>query len=74
MIYIYYCLLFILRSESRVEIGSLHGAQTGLELVILLPQPPKCWGYRYATMPFCCVWLAVTILLLLTGFIMITIN
>jgi hypothetical protein len=26
--------------------GSRHVAQAGLELVILLPQPPKCWNYR----------------------------
>jgi hypothetical protein len=23
-------------------------AQAGLELVLLLPQPPKCWHYRHA--------------------------
>jgi hypothetical protein len=25
--------------------GSHYVAQAGLELVILLPQPPKCWDY-----------------------------
>jgi hypothetical protein len=30
---------------------TLYEDQAGLELVILLPQPPKCWDYRYA--PWC---------------------
>jgi hypothetical protein len=30
------------------ETGSWSVAQTGLELSIFLPQPPKCWDYRYA--------------------------
>jgi hypothetical protein len=29
-----------------VETGSHFVAQTGLELVILLPLPLKCWDYR----------------------------
>jgi hypothetical protein len=30
------------------QVGSgTHVAQTGLELEILLPQPPECWDYRY---------------------------
>jgi hypothetical protein len=27
------------------ETGSHHAAQASPELVILLPQPPKCWNY-----------------------------
>jgi hypothetical protein len=29
-----------------VETGSHCEAQTGLDLAILLPQPPKCWDYK----------------------------
>jgi hypothetical protein len=29
------------------EIGSYYVAEAGLELVILLPQPIKCWDYRH---------------------------
>jgi hypothetical protein len=28
--------------------GSQYVAQTGLQLAILLPQPPECWDYRRA--------------------------
>jgi hypothetical protein len=28
------------------EVMSHHVAQVGFELLILLPQPPKCWDYR----------------------------
>jgi hypothetical protein len=31
-----------------LETGSHYEAQTGLELVIPLPQPPECWGDRPA--------------------------
>jgi hypothetical protein len=31
-----------------VETGSLYVVQGGLELAILLPQPPECWDYRCA--------------------------
>jgi hypothetical protein len=36
------------------ETGSLYGTQAGLELSILLPQPPKCWDNRCepASLPF----------------------
>jgi hypothetical protein len=30
-----------------VETGSHYVAQAGLELVIILPQSPECWDYRY---------------------------
>jgi hypothetical protein len=33
------------------EMGSFYLAQAALELMILLPQPPKCWHYRWAS-PF----------------------
>jgi hypothetical protein len=29
------------------ETGSHYVAQAGLELLILLPQSPKCWDYRH---------------------------
>jgi hypothetical protein len=29
------------------EIDKRYVVQAGLELVILLPQPPKCWDYRH---------------------------
>jgi hypothetical protein len=32
------------------EIGSCFVAQAHLGLMILLPQPPKCWGNRHAPM------------------------
>jgi hypothetical protein len=32
------------------EIATCYIAQASLELMILLPQPPKCWDYP-ATMP-----------------------
>jgi hypothetical protein len=31
-----------------LEAGSHYVTQTSLELMILLPQPPKCWDYRHA--------------------------
>jgi hypothetical protein len=30
----------------RVELESYQVAQTGLELAVLLPQPPEYWDYR----------------------------
>jgi hypothetical protein len=32
------------------ESGLTTAAQAGLKLMILLPQPPKCWDYRHATL------------------------
>jgi hypothetical protein len=39
---------FLLYFGDRVSLCSpaLYVAQAGLKLVILLPQPPKCWDYR----------------------------
>jgi hypothetical protein len=31
-----------------LETGSLYIAQAGLELMILLPHPAKCWDYGHA--------------------------
>jgi hypothetical protein len=28
------------------KVKSCYATQAGLELEILLPQPPECWGYR----------------------------
>jgi hypothetical protein len=36
------------RAGMGLEMGSCYVAQTALELVILLPQPPKSWDYRHA--------------------------
>jgi hypothetical protein len=33
------------------ETGSHYIAQAGLELSILLPQPPECWDYRHVPPP-----------------------
>jgi hypothetical protein len=33
------------------EARSHYVAQAGLKLMILLLQPPKCWDYKYPTMP-----------------------
>jgi hypothetical protein len=30
------------------ETGSHYVSQAGLELTVLLPQPPECWDYRCA--------------------------
>jgi hypothetical protein len=35
-----FCLFFFLKT------GSCFVVQVGLDFVILLPQPPKCWDYR----------------------------
>jgi hypothetical protein len=37
------------------EIGAYYVAQAGLKLLILLPQPPKCWDYRCNPRDFCSV-------------------
>jgi hypothetical protein len=41
---------------SVLEAGSHYVAQAGLELSILLPQPPQCWDYRcgHHARPFTC--------------------
>jgi hypothetical protein len=43
-IFVVYNMIFLVCSE----IGLCYAAQAGLELVILLPPPPKCWDYKYA--------------------------
>jgi hypothetical protein len=30
-----------------LETGPFYVAQAGLERLMLLPQPPECWDYRY---------------------------
>jgi hypothetical protein len=42
-------IVIIYKKEQKVlvfETGSRHVAQADLKLMILLPQPPKCWDYR----------------------------
>jgi hypothetical protein len=50
------------------ETGFLYIAQAGLELVIFLPEPPKCWNCRHALRP------PAVILGFLLGFITISIS
>jgi hypothetical protein len=37
----------IINSFVVVEIKSHYAAQAGLELLIPLPMPPKCWDYKH---------------------------
>jgi hypothetical protein len=43
-----FCLLVVWFWFGFIETTSCYVAQAGLQFVILLPLPPKCWDYRYA--------------------------
>jgi hypothetical protein len=46
--FIYFLPNLIFFLFSLFEAASYHVAQAVLKLVILLPLPPECWGYRYS--------------------------
>jgi hypothetical protein len=56
------CEQFLSLKKIPLETRSCYLALAGLELMILLPQPPDCWGYRHA--PPCLATFFINMILL----------